>query len=395
MLHRKSLLSALTYAPRCQLLWKHSLLLLIGMVVFVGCATKSDIDELQVSAKHAELTEVFRVGAAESDSAVVFGGIMYIGANSDSHLLVADADANVIYVFSESGTVLRTFGRPGLGPGEFENIRGMYIGPGDSVFVWEGRRSRVLTFEPKTFQFSYDVEVKLSDDGRYASGLISISNDLLLMRFSSPYSRNSDEDGQTFDTVQFVNRDGHPIGEPVLRMPVTRHLVFMTESGIDLLLLPFIRHSSTKPGPDGTFYYGWSDSISFDVYSASGDFSRTVRYGHEAIPVTQQDLDEQMQNMSDEARQVFRREADKIPKTKPAYSTFAVSDEGQIWVQHTPASDSLDVPWTVLGLDNQAVFSFELPPEVIVRVVRGNRVFATAELEDGSPYVIAYEYDQL
>ncbi|MCY4674197.1 MAG: 6-bladed beta-propeller [Bacteroidetes bacterium] len=372
--------------------WAPDVLLLIGVVVFVGCTTKSDIDELQVSVRQAELTEVFRVGAAESDSAVVFGDIEDIGVNSDGHLLVADDDASVIYVFSESGDSLRTFGGPGLGPGEFESIRDMDIGPGDSVFVWDGRRGRLLIFEPETFQFSYDIEVKLSDDDRYASGLTLISDDLLLMRFSWSYSLSADEDEHTFNTLQFVSRDGRPVGEPVLRMPVTRDLLFRTESGIGLVLLPFSRRSSAKPGPDGTFYYGWSDSISFDVYSASGDLLRTVRYGHEAIPVTQQELNEWMQNKSEEAKQVVRREAD-IPKTKPAYSTFTVSDEGQIWVQHTPASDSLDVPWTVLGLDNQPVFRLELPPDVTVRVVKGNRVYATAKLEDGAPYVIAYEYD--
>ena len=265
---------------------------------------------------------------------------------------------------------------------------------GDSVFVWDGRRERLLIFEPETFQFSYDIEVEVSGDYSAVSGLISISNDLLLMRFTSSYSLYADEDEQTFDTIQLVNRDGRPVGEPVLRMPVTRHLIYRTESGgIGLLLLPFIRHSSAKPGPDGTIYYGWSDSISFDVYSASGDLLRTVRYGHEAIPVTQQDLDERMQNMDAKRREMFRS-AD-IPKTRPAYSTFTVSDEGQIWVKHTPASDSLDVPWTVLGLDSQPVFSFELPPDVTVRVVKGNRVYATARLEDGAPYVIAYEYNQL
>ena len=328
--------------------WAPDVLLLIGIVVFVGCTTKSDIDELQVNVRQAELMEVFRVGAAESDSAVVFGDIEDIGVNSDGHLLVADDDAGVIYVFSESGDSLRTFGGLGLGPGEFESIRDMDIGPGDSVFVWDGRRERLLIFEPETFQFSYDIEVEVSGDYSAVSGLISISNDLLLMRFTSSYSLYADEDEQTFDTIQLVNRDGRPVGEPVLRMPVTRHLVYRTESGgIGLLLLPFIRHSSAKPGPDGTIYYGWSDSISFDVYSASGDLLRTVRYGHEAIPVTQQDLDERMQNMDAKRREMFRS-AD-IPKTRPAYSTFTVSDEGQIWVKHTPASDSLDVPWTVLA----------------------------------------------
>lgn len=53
---------------------------------------------------------------------------------------------------------------------------------------------------------------------------------------------------------------------------------------------------------------------------------------------------------------------------------------------------AMDMYWAVLGLDNQAVFEFELPPEVTVRVVRGNRVYATAELEDGAPYVIVYDH---
>lgn len=372
--------------------WMSGLLSLIGVVVFVGCSTETDSIGSQLIVKHIELREVFRVGATENDNAVLFGDIMSIGVNSDGQLLVADSDANVIYVFSENGDSLSTFGRSGLGPGEFESIRDMDIGPRDSVFVWDGCRSRLLVFEPKTFRHSHDIEVETGEDYRSATGLVSINDNLLVMRFTSGYSLFNDEEDQTFDTIQIVNRDGYPVGEPLLRMPVTRHLLFRTESGMGLVLLPFIRHSLARPGPNGTFYYGWSDSINFRVYSASGDVLRTIRYQHEAVPGTQQELDERIQNMSEAARQVFLRDAD-VPETKPAYSTFTVSDEGQIWVKNTPASDSLDVSWTVLGLDSQAVFRFELPPEVTVRVVKGNRVYAMAELEDGAPYVVVYVYD--
>ena len=54
----------------------------------------------------------------------------------------------------------------------------------------------------------------------------------------------------------------------------------------------------------------------------------------------------------------------------------------------------MGVYWAVLGLDNQAVFELELPPEVTVRIVRRNRVNATAELEDGTPYVVVYDHKQ-
>ena len=371
-------------------LWEPELLFLIGMVAFAGCATKSDVEEQQDSVKRTELTEIFRVGAAESSDAVIFGNISAIGVNSDDQLLVADADATVIYVFSESGDSLYTFGRPGNGPGEFDSIQDLDIGSGDSVFVWDGWRDRLVVFEPKTFRYSYDIEVEFPGDGyRTPIGLISIDNDLLVMRFTSYYSTFNDEEDKDFDLIQFVNRNGRPVGKPLLKMPVTRHLVFRTESATgvftNLVRLPFIRHSSAKPGPEGTLYYGWSDSVSFDVYSARGDLLRSVRYGHEAIPVTQQELDERIQNMSEAARQVFHRDAD-VPKTKPAYSTFTVSDKGQIWVKNTPASDSMDVSWTVLGLDSQA-------PEVTVRVVKGNRVYAEAELEDGTPYVVVYDHE--
>ena len=378
---------------RFERLWKPDSLLLVGMVIFAGCNVKSDVEETQVGVKRIELIEVFRVGAAEGDNGIVFGATGDVAVNSHGQLLVADDDAQVIYVFSESGDSLHTFGQPGNGPGEFASIRDLDIGPGDSVFVWDGRRDRLLVFEPETFQFSYDIEIESLNEGdRSPVALTLINNDQLLMRFTASYSLSSDEDGLDYDIIHFVNRDGRPVGEPLLRMPVTRDLLYRTESGIGLLLIPFTRRSSMKPGPDGTLYYGWSDSISFDVYSAGGDLLRTVRYGHKAVPVTQQELDERIQRMSDATRQLFLREVE-VPKTKPAYSTFTISDKNQIWIKNTPASDSLEVLWTVLGLDNQAVFEFELPRKTNVRVVRGNRVYAEAELEDGTPYVVVYDHE--
>ena len=61
---------------------------------------------------------------------------------------------------------------------------------------------------------------------------------------------------------------------------------------------------------------------------------------------------------------------------------------------HTgPIDMAMGVYWAVLGLDNQAVFEFELPRKTNVRFVRGNRVYAEAELEDGTPYVVVYDHE--
>lgn len=70
-----------------------------------------------------------------------------VAHNSKGNYLVGGKNGT-LGVFDQRGTLLRTFGRRGGGPGEFQAITRIYVGYQDSVLVYDVHASRVTVLDP-------------------------------------------------------------------------------------------------------------------------------------------------------------------------------------------------------------------------------------------------------
>lgn len=114
---------------------------------------------IRASGEEAELRleEIVAIGSLDGDLDA-FGGVDGVAIDSRGRILVLDASAGHLKVFLPSGKHLVTVGRRGEGPGEFSSPLTIGTGPGDSVFVWDGDRSRVSVFSP-SYEWVRDVRV--------------------------------------------------------------------------------------------------------------------------------------------------------------------------------------------------------------------------------------------
>ena len=80
-----------------------------------------------------ELKELWRVGGHDED--ILFGVIMQLVEDEDDNIYLLDNQLHEIQVFSPEGNRLRTFGRQGEGPGEFNNPIDMFYGLGGVLGV--------------------------------------------------------------------------------------------------------------------------------------------------------------------------------------------------------------------------------------------------------------------
>lgn len=91
------------------------------------------------------LTEEFRVGLEAGD--VLFGGIGSISLNRSGQIIVEDPQALMYSVFSSNGELMARVGSRGKAPGEFEEMSGLVVGPGDSVHVFDASSRRLSVFD--------------------------------------------------------------------------------------------------------------------------------------------------------------------------------------------------------------------------------------------------------
>ncbi len=93
------------------------------------------------------VVEELRIGVAEGDPEYQFGNITGIDADSDGRIYVLDQQAQEVRIFDAQGTLLRTMGRGGSGPGELSPGAGpLFVVRGDTVLVPDVMLQRVNRF---------------------------------------------------------------------------------------------------------------------------------------------------------------------------------------------------------------------------------------------------------
>ncbi len=89
---------------------------------------------------------IFSVGDDEDDDAQWFSSVRGVGRLSDGSVAVADRTSAEVRIFAPDGRHLRSMGRYGEGPGEFQNPFVLWVLPGDTIWVGDYRPHRYVVF---------------------------------------------------------------------------------------------------------------------------------------------------------------------------------------------------------------------------------------------------------
>jgi len=332
------------------------------------------------------LRERFRLGALDSDGPDMFGEIRDVELGEGGELYVLDGQADEVRVFGDDGTHLRTFGRSGEGPGEFNRPAGMALDSQGTLWVMNWGNARYTGFDPRTG------EVR-----REARRLASFA--------AFPWPGLVDEDGRLFDVG--LDRTGEP---SILRMDtafVPRDTMALPRAGdehfiafrrgevmVMATLDPFAPRPAWTPRPRGGIVVGEGAEYRVHRIDFSGDTSMTMELLREPVRVTAAERDsalsvfEGMIEMADGARPDRRP---RVPDVKPAHGTLFVDDADRIWVRRTPTPGATTA-WDVIGEDGRFLGQVDMPdpPGFVRPSVRGDRV-AIVTQPDGVPTVVVYD----
>jgi DNA-binding beta-propeller fold protein YncE len=109
--------------------------------IYVGDQSMGRVDIFDSSWQHAG---VLGSGAGE------FLSVTDIAVDPDLGLgliFVADGGADLIKVYGPGGQLVRSFGGPGTGPGQFDFPSALWVSPGGEVFVGDQNNDRVQVFD--------------------------------------------------------------------------------------------------------------------------------------------------------------------------------------------------------------------------------------------------------
>jgi len=321
------------------------------------------------------LAEELRIGATDGDE---LGSIAGLAVDVAGHVWVLDGKSRHIRIYSAEGTLIRTAGRPGAGPGELAQPAALLARPDGTIWIDDPGNARMVVM---------DTSGRLVTNHAFARGCMQ----------ARPWPATVDRLGR------FVGLGGADC-DMVVRWDSTFHEVTRASAPRDprppreirmpggSATVPFTGEVLWHPAADTTIWALQTDRYRLSRLSLAGDTIRSAE-----IPFERTRLSEADRALADEFFEELKQEgvvADRsiLPRDKPAAVSFFVAPDGTLWVERYTEPDQLGRRWDIVdsaSLRTRAVVMSAVPiSRFPVPVVRGNRVIAATVDSLGAPHVV-------
>lgn len=312
-----------------------------------------------------------------------------LAVDSRGQIYVGDWYQQRVTVFSPNGGVVRTIGRKGAGPGEFESIRGVQILAGDSLMVYDPSQARVTVYAPGAARESYVVNLGPRLRGEPPFFLWRTRSNRGYVAFYRPAfmftgGRTSTE---RMDSVVMLDLDGSPRGGGVLRFSSRSFLVASTSVTPN----PFGRQGIVRLNPEDRIHFAWTGALAVETYDLQA--RRLGRFSTPYVPprIRRADVAEGLEGMGAWGKRTFARVLrDSLPDRWPAVEEMLVDDRGRLWLSLAGPHER-HVEWVLFSSDGRYQGSVLLPPEVELRLVQGGKLYGTRTDDTGVPRIVTFQ----
>lgn len=287
--------------------------------------------------KRLVFSEELTIGVSEGDEHYMFGESVFFNTDEKGNFYVTDWDRKRILMYDPKGKYLRTIGRKGQGPGEFQNISIARFDKEGHIYVTDISNRRISFFDA---------------DGNF------------LRQINMP---------AIFENLH-MNSRGHLISSRTMRMDTESGMGFKIAYGVfdenfKLISEFYSRISDFKPpeGRDMTsmakftarilssiayqprpvyvvadndlIFFGFPDKYEIDVYSPEGNKIKTIAREYDPIKVEEKDKIYFQENLAKpflrDNPEDYAKEAIRFisyPKYKPAYHSIALMENGWLFI---------------------------------------------------------------
>jgi len=345
------------------------------------------------------------MGASEGDPSHEFFQITGVTRLSDGTIVVANSGTQQLRYYAPDGALLRTAGRKGGGPGEFQMLLTVLRVPGDSVLTLDAMNRRLSLFDASgrhvrdfgateaTNPVPLMVRGRL-DDGSYVA---QVTN----MTFGPAMFER--KPGPTRDSIYILRLDSAGAPADTLGLfPGPRSEVQMIEFGGRSMpipiMMPFSGTTQVATSGDRVFV-GVSDTYEIRVFAPGGALTRLIRRVHEPRAPTAAEIGEVRARMAEaiegQANPFVAQFRDayqnvKFPETMEAFGNLVVDHAGHLWVAETSAFADSARRWSVFDPDGVWLGDVTTPPRLNVQEIGADYVLGNATDELDVERVLLY-----
>lgn len=309
-----------------------------------------------------ELKEDLTIGTAAGAEDYMFISLRGLAVDDQGSIIALDQRKPGVDVFGDDGRHIRSIGRRGQGPGEFQTPFFVALAPGGEMLVGEMSR---LSFFDRTGVF-----------------LRSQDNSVGPLAFIK-YLGNGDAVG-----TRMVIDEEKPRYEVVLCGPDLKPKQVLTYSPMPdpsakfQLFASVVRWDISR-GSEIVCASGEGD-YRLSVFDAGGRLVRTIVKAYDPVPVSDRDISRQMKRHGIESRDEIT-----APKYLPPIWWVYADEDGRIYVSTWQRDAEKGIPlFNIFDPEGRYLCDYPIPGEPLV--FRDGKLYAVVRDDEGIQYVKRY-----
>jgi len=334
---------------------------------------------------------------------------------SDGRLAIASAGSNEVRIYDAKGALLKSSGRAGSGPGEYQNLVGIWLGPADSVMVSDVlvRRLSVLDREA-TFVRSLTLGA-VSEGFTTIGGQVDFAvplgwmGDGSIVGLSQTFALNAVREGTFRDTVSLI-RYG-PAGatrDTVGRFPGPE---------MEQMTISMLGRSMSAPTPvplgrqfvalarGNRVYVSVNDTWEIEVRGLDGGLTRLIRAAEKPATITADDIAASRKELRDqmEAQPMMRNVPEpikkqlteridqaKYPATFAFFTGLLGDTDGNLWAQQVSSGADKIQRFAVIDSTGRFLGRVSMPANFRASWIDSEAVYGVWKDADDVEHVRAY-----
>jgi hypothetical protein len=333
------------------------------------------------------VVEELRLGG-EDEGPLSFSDLRSFAVGEDGTLYVLEARENEVRVFDGSGAFLRTIGRRGQGPGEFERANGVALTPDGHLWVYAPGARRLAQFTT-TGEFVRNYIPPVNSWGWIWTG--GISPDWRL--YDHQILRADTGDVRAIVATDLRTERADTLAIP--SCPATSHGYYSFPRGS--MGIPF--GTGRLHALDAARAVVWCvDTREIRVHEypiGATDPTRTLVAIVPPEPVTAAERDSAIASVERFKEQVGDAPTDYslIPPVKAVVEGVSMDDRSRVWVRARTAEGFRLIGFNTDGQPFASVTLPEAPLRWAPVIVRGDLIYAVVTDADDLPYLVRYRIE--
>jgi hypothetical protein len=318
-----------------------------------------------------------QIGEAEGAPQYLLSRVGSATRRSDGSIVLANSGSQEIRTYGPDGAYLRSFGREGGGPGEFQRLGGIYLLPGDSILAYDFPARRLSLFSPEgEFVRASTLQGELTPNQGFPQVIHALSDGSVIVRLIGFDGNASAADGLTFQTQTFLrfSATGELLDTVSVQPPLETYQVSQeAPSGMIAMVMmtPSFGREQVTAVTESRIMLGSNKVFQVEVYAPEGALERIIRVERPPRPVTDEMLEALARERSEREAAahrddpLLRRAHQEMPHaaTVPFYSRALGDDAGNLWLREYDVPEEPEPAWMIFDPEGRLLGTVALPAD--------------------------------